>query len=161
VIARADPHAQGEQRLLAYFTAKRDTAGLASELRALVRSRLPDYMWPGAFVRMDRLPQAENGKIARRALPDPGYPRPELAVAYRAATSRTERTLRQLWLEVLRLDDAGVDDPFLDLGGDSLQAAQIVSRVRSRFGAEVSMAELLATGTIAGMARLLERPAMS
>jgi amino acid adenylation domain-containing protein len=161
VIARADPRMQGEQRLLAYFTAKRDTAGLAMALRALVRSRLPDYMWPVAFVRMDRLPQAENGKIARRALPDPGHPRPELAVAYRAATSKTERTLRQLWLDVLRLDDAGVDDAFLDLGGDSLQAAQIVSRVRARFGAEVSIAELLATGTIAGMARLLERPMTS
>lgn len=157
VIGRADTRAQAEQRLIAYFVSKHDRPGLAASLRAQVRSVLPDYMCPAAFVRMDRFPQADNGKVARRALPDPGSPRPELDVAYRAPTSSIERTLRGIWLEVLRLDDVGVDDPFLDLGGDSLQAAQVASRVRTRLAADLSMVDLLSAGTIAAMARLLTR----
>jgi amino acid adenylation domain-containing protein len=158
-IGRADARAQNEQRLIAYFVAKHDhdRPGLAASLRAHVRSVLPDYMWPAAFVRMERFPQADNGKVARRALPDPGSSRPELDIAYRAPTSSIERTLREIWLEVLRLDDAGVDDPFVDLGGDSLRAAQVASRVRTRLAADLSMADLLSAGTIAAMARLLTR----
>jgi len=126
------------------------------ELRKLVVSQLPDPMWPAAYVRMDRFPQADNGKVARRALPEPGDGRPELDVAYRAASTDTERALTRIWTDVLQLADVGVDDPFLDVGGDSLRAAEIALRVRTRFAARVSVADLLATATIAAMAVLLE-----
>jgi amino acid adenylation domain-containing protein len=156
VIGRADARAEGEQRLVAYIVAKHDRPGLVASLRAQLRSTLPDYMWPAAFARMDRFPQAENGKVARRALPDPGMPRPELEAPYRAPASPTEHALHAIWLEVLRLDDAGVDDPFLDLGGNSLQAAQIVSLVRTRLSVELPVADPLSSGTIAAMARSVE-----
>jgi acyl carrier protein len=156
VIGRADKHAQGEQRLIAYFVAKQDRPGLVASLRAQLRLVLPDHMWPSAFVRMERLPQADNGKVARRALPEPDSQRPELAIVYRAPASPVEHALRDIWLEVLRLDDAGVDDPFLDLGGNSLQAAQIASLVRTRFDLELNLADLLSSGTIASMARAVE-----
>ncbi len=152
VIGRADPRRPGEQRLVAYFTAKRGHAVNAGELRKLVASQLPDPMWPSAYVRMEHLPQSDNGKVARRALPEPSGERPELDVAYRAATTDTERALTKIWTEVLQLADVGVDDPFLDLGGDSLQAAEIALRVRVRFAARVSVADLLIAATIAAMA---------
>ena len=156
VIGRSDAHRHGEQRLVAYFVARSDCTVSAAELRKLVVSQLPDPMWPAAYVRMERFPQADNGKVARRALPEPGDGRPELDVAYRAARTDTERALTPIWAEVLQLADIGVDDPFLDLGGDSLRAAEIVSRIGIRFAARVSVADLLASPTIAAMATLLD-----
>jgi nonribosomal peptide synthetase DhbF len=87
-------------------------------------------------------------------MPDDG--RPELDVAYRAARTDTERALTRIWTDVLQLADIGVDDPFLEIGGDSLRAAEIALRVRIRFAALVSVADLMASATIAAMAVLLD-----
>ncbi len=156
VIGRADARAPDEKRLIAYFVAKSGRAVTVAELRKLVVSQLPGPMWPAAYVRRERFPQADNGKVARRALPEPSEGRPELDVAHRAATTDTERALTTIWTDVLRLAGVGIDDPFLDLGGDSLRAAEIALRVRIRFAARVSVADLLASATIATMAILVD-----
>ncbi len=156
VVGRPDARRQGEQRLVAYFVAKRGRAVDVAQLRKLVASQLPGPMWPAAYVRMERFPQADNGKVARPALPEPGDGRPELEVAYRAGSTDTERALTRIWTDVLQLADVGVDDPFLEVGGDSLRAAEIALRVRIRFTARVSVMDLLASATIAAMATLID-----
>ena len=94
----------------------------AARLHGAVRLRLPGRASP------DRI-----GKVDRRALPAPGRDRPALAIPYVAPRTSVEADVARLWADVLDLERVGVDDPFLDLGGDSLLAMRVVSRLRESF----------------------------
>ena len=118
-----------ELRLAVYYTA---ADGLDAEgLKAYLAARLPDYMIPSFFVALDQLPLTVNGKVDRAALPQPdgdeGGSR-----HYVAPTTANERILAQVWSEVLRLGQVGVEDHFFDLGGDSILSIQIVARARQQ-----------------------------
>lgn len=119
----------GDRRLAAYVVqAARETLQV-SELREYVSSKLPEYMVPSAFVLMEKLPLTANGKVDRRALPMPAGDRLAMAQAYIAPGTATEKMLSSIWAEVLHLDQVGAQDDFFDLGGNSLLAAQVISRV--------------------------------
>ncbi|HEV3050189.1 MAG TPA: amino acid adenylation domain-containing protein, partial [Longimicrobium sp.] len=129
VVARED--VPGEKRLVGYVVG----AVEVDALRAHMRQSLPEYMVPGAFVVLDRLPLTANGKVDRKALPAP-----ELASAedrYVAPRTQVEEVLAGIWAEVLRLERVGVEESFIDLGGHSLLATRVVSRVRAVFGIEL------------------------
>lgn len=89
----------------------------------------------------------------RRALPPPGTGRPDLDAPYRAAAGEVERAVAEIWQDVLGLEAVGVDDPFLDLGGDSLQAMQVLARVLATFRVEIALSALLSAATVADMVR--------
>ncbi|MFL6129406.1 MAG: amino acid adenylation domain-containing protein [Mycobacteriales bacterium] len=132
VLARED--LPGDRRLVAYLVpAGGGPLDLAS-VRAHVAGQLPGYLWPAGYVRLDRLPLTANGKVDRRALPVP-----ELGAADGPAGSRTphEQLLCDLVADVLGRPGAGVADSFFDLGGHSLTATRLVSRIRSTFGVEL------------------------
>jgi acyl carrier protein len=88
-------------------------------------------------------------------LPSPGSVRPSLDALYVAPRTPFEEQLCLIWAEVLRLDSVGVDDNFLDLGGHSLAATQIVSRVQQTFGLSISLQLLLSASTVAAMALMI------
>ena len=144
-----------EARLVGYFVTRPATAPTVSAIRRALASRLPEYMIPAAFVRLDAFPLAPNGKIARRALPPPGGMRPRLEAAYAPAVTAEQQRLVSLWKEVLRLDEVGIDDPFLELGGDSLLAAQIVARVLRDFAVDMPLDTLLEAASVRSMAATL------
>ena len=149
----ADVARSGEQRLAAYYVAAPADRVSAGELRRFIAARLPEYMVPAALVRMERFPQSPNGKVLRRSFPAPDNSRLDRDLPYRAPESDIEVTLVAIWTDVLRMDGVGVDDPFLDLGGDSLHAMSIAARVVERFALDVSPADLLErTSTIAAVA---------
>ncbi|MCP9948753.1 amino acid adenylation domain-containing protein [Actinomadura madurae] len=113
-----------DDRLVAYVVGNGvDTA----ELRRFAGRHLPGYMVPAAVVELDALPLTANGKLDRRALPDPDF---TAKVSSRAPGTPEEETLAGLFAEVLNLERVGVDDGFFDLGGDSIIAIQLVSRAR-------------------------------
>ncbi|SPT57037.1 Dimodular nonribosomal peptide synthase [Actinomadura madurae] len=113
-----------DDRLIAYVVGNGvDTA----ELRRFAGRHLPGYMVPAAVVELDALPLTANGKLDRRALPDPDF---TAKVSSRAPRTPEEETLAGLFAEVLNLERVGVDDGFFDLGGDSIIAIQLVSRAR-------------------------------
>ncbi|MER5931170.1 amino acid adenylation domain-containing protein [Streptomyces sp. NPDC002054] len=124
------------------------TAGVSTaELRKFVSARLPEYMVPSAFVMLDRLPLAPNGKLDRAALPAPVFK----GEVYRGPSNEVEETLAAVFAEVLGVDRVGVDDDFFAIGGDSIRSIQVVSRSRAR-GVEVSPREVFQCRTVAELA---------
>ncbi|SOD59515.1 amino acid adenylation domain-containing protein [Streptomyces zhaozhouensis] len=151
VVTRRDE--RGGDRLVAYLVG--DERGEATRapaaLRAFAAGRLPAHMLPSAFVALEAFPLTPNGKVDRRALPDPGREHVG-AGPFVAPLTETERLLARLWAEELGLDRVGTADTFRDLGGHSIAALRIALRVREATGVEVPIAGLLTGGTVASLA---------
>ncbi|HEU0088804.1 MAG TPA: non-ribosomal peptide synthase/polyketide synthase, partial [Pseudonocardiaceae bacterium] len=149
VVARAA--GSGPKRLVAYVVAAVGRPVPApDELRRLVADALPDYMVPAAFVTLDTLPLTRNGKLDRKALPEPEFGAVRGA-GYLAPRTEHEAVLAGIWAEVLRVDRVGVDDNFFELGGDSILSIQVVARARQA-GLGVMPRDVFTHPTVAGMA---------
>ncbi|HET7461732.1 MAG TPA: amino acid adenylation domain-containing protein [Longimicrobium sp.] len=146
VVARED--APGEKRLVAYVVG--DDTAAADALRAHLAAALPEYMVPGAYVRLERLPLTPNGKLDRAALPSPEGDA-HAAQAYEAPLGDTERTLAAIWAEVLGIDRVGRRDNFFELGGHSLLAVQVIARMRE-VGLHLEVQALFELPTLAALA---------
>jgi amino acid adenylation domain-containing protein len=146
-----------EKRLVAYIVPQEEQAPTTSDLRAHLQKSIPDYMVPSAFVALDRLPLNPNGKVDRKALPEPRDERPEMEKEYVPPRSATEAALVWIWCETLGVQRVGVHDNFFELGGHSLLATQLISRVRATFQLEVPLREVFQQPTVAGLAAAIER----
>jgi amino acid adenylation domain-containing protein len=145
-----------KKRLVAYVVLADDSAPSISELRNFLTKTLPEYMVPSAFIILDALPLSPNGKVDRRALPAPERTRPELEEAYEAPRSPVEEVVARIWAEVLGVDEVGVHDNFFALGGHSLQATQVISRLQDVFELELPLRHLFESPTVAGLAKKME-----
>ncbi|HEX2203634.1 MAG TPA: phosphopantetheine-binding protein, partial [Longimicrobium sp.] len=143
----------GAARLVAWLLPAGGPASPA-ELRAAVREVLPEPMVPSAFVWMDAFPLTPSGKLDRRALPEPGGVRPEVA-EYVAPRTPAEEALAAIWREVLGVERVGVHDRFFDLGGHSLLATQVVSRIQRALGLALPLRALFEAPTVAALAERL------
>ncbi|MBX2998041.1 MAG: non-ribosomal peptide synthetase [Caldilineaceae bacterium] len=141
----------GAEKLVAYMVPQGSPRPTVTELRAFLAGWLTEQMVPTAYVWLERLPTTLQGKLDRMNLPMPGYARPHLAIAYRAPQTPLEEQLTAIWSGVLAVDEIGVDDPFLDLGGDSLKAMQILTQVMALFQVEIKPSDLFVAQTIAEM----------
>lgn len=112
-------------------------------------------MIPASFIPLDSLPLTPNGKINRQLLPAPNRSRPELETPMVAPRSEVEKQLAQIWTEILALDEVGICDNFLALGGDSLSASRVVSAVMQHFQVEIPLRALFQSPTIAEMAGVI------
>ena len=150
----ARPAAPDDVRLVAYYTSREEIP--SSELRRFLERSLPRDVIPTAFIRLDRMPMAESGKVDRAALPRTESQRPTLAVTFVAPRTDVEQLLSDLWSDVLDLDHIGVHDDFFELGGDSMQSIQIVAAARER-GVVFAPRDLFVHPTIAGLAAIVSR----
>ncbi|MFI6652172.1 amino acid adenylation domain-containing protein [Streptomyces sp. NPDC050529] len=164
VIAREGRGSGAGKRLVAYVapvatggdpTADGPRGPESKELHAFVAERLPDFMVPSAFVVLDRLPLAPNGKLDRAALPEPEY----TGAAYRAPRTTREEALAALFAEVLGVDRVGIDDGFFELGGHSLLATRLIGRARTVLGIEVPVRKIFDLPTVAALASWSEESA--
>ncbi|HET9186119.1 MAG TPA: amino acid adenylation domain-containing protein, partial [Solirubrobacterales bacterium] len=153
VVAREDR--PGDVRLVGYVSSAAGTAPSPQALAAFLAERLPAYMVPAAWVLRERLPLTANGKVDRAALPAP-VERGE-GGAYVASRSPVEQVLAGIWEEVLELQRVGVEDDFFALGGHSLVAAQVTSRVLQAFSVELPLRLLFEHPTVAALAAEVER----
>ena len=147
----------GEQRLVAYLAPTSRVAVTVSALRRFLSEKLPGYMIPSTFVVLDALPLAANGKVDRSALPLPALVRPELDTPFVSPRTPFEETVAEIWAETLGLDRVGINDNFVDLGGNSLVAARIISRVFNTFQVEVPLPLFFGAPTVADMAVVVEQ----
>ncbi|MGZ8444779.1 MAG: phosphopantetheine-binding protein, partial [Candidatus Binatia bacterium] len=137
------------------FVPRNKPSPSVGNLREYLGARLPPYMVPSVFVALPELPLTETGKVNRRALPDPGKSRPNLATLLVAPTTEVESKLAAIWEDVLSLDQVGVNDNFFDLGGHSLAATRVVSRVIKQFQLELPLQSLFQSPTVAEMAAVI------
>ncbi|MER8447868.1 amino acid adenylation domain-containing protein [Mesorhizobium sp. M1066] len=151
----------GEKQLVAYVVCgpnagsdEDDGGGLAAALRAHVSGRLPDYMVPAAYVRIEALPLTPNGKLDRKALPAPADDAHARA-AYEAPRGAVETALAQIWAELLGVERVGRHDHFFELGGHSLLAVQLLSRA-SDLGLKFSAADLFHAPVLKELASRVE-----
>jgi amino acid adenylation domain-containing protein len=149
VVLRRD--APNEERLVAYMVldGTKQTPS-TSELRAFLLPKLPDYMVPAAFVRLEALPLTPNGKIDRRALPAPDWSGQNRTARYVAPRNADEQLMARIWAEVLRLEQVGVNDNLFELGADSLHVFQIAARA-NKAGIAVTPRQILQFRSIASI----------
>jgi acyl carrier protein len=154
VIARED--VPGEKMLVAYLVVKNPPADLVDQLRSRIRTTMPEYMVPSRFVILDSLPLTHNGKLDRKALPAPSAC--EQASRGTAIAPRTapEELVAGMFREVLKRTDIGVFDNFFDLGGDSLMAARLMSRLRAASGMNLPLRSLFEHPTVARLAEAID-----
>ncbi len=141
-----------EKRIVAYVVSKPEAELSAEDLRYYLVERLPDYMVPNNFVLLESMPLTNNGKVDRKALPEPDAQRPELAESYVAPRTPIEQQLSEIWSAMLGLELVGVNDNFFELGGHSLLATQFVSTVRKQFQIELPLHVIFDSPTVAEMA---------
>jgi amino acid adenylation domain-containing protein len=151
VLARRDG-GDGESRLVAYLVAEPAAAPSPQDLRHFLKAGLPEPMIPSAFVMLEALPLTPHGKVDRKALPAPEAMESAQERAYVAPRSAVEETLAAIWSEVLRVERVGMEDDFFLLGGHSLSAARVLSRVRDALEVELPLTVVFETPTVAGMA---------
>ncbi|NMZ19529.1 non-ribosomal peptide synthetase [Pseudomonas rhodesiae] len=145
VVAHDGP--SGKQ-LVAYVVPARatDDGALRDSLRRALKTRLPDYMVPTHFMFLAQMPLTPNGKLDRKGLPAPDASL--MQQTYVAPETELEQQIAAIWAEVLRLPQVGVNDNFFEVGGHSLLAIQITSRVQAELGLDVPLVEVFQTETL-------------
>lgn len=139
----------GPRRILAYVSAPGELS--EGDLRSFAAETLPGYMLPERIIRVERMPLTRNGKVDLALLPDPTTVRPEQLGPLEQPKTELEKTLRAIWSSVLRIEGIGVNDQFMDLGGDSLRAVLILAQIQRQLGANADFRVVL-NGTIRSLA---------
>ncbi|GCL39115.1 non-ribosomal peptide synthase [Sphaerospermopsis reniformis] len=150
VIVREDN--PGQKQLVSYLIPHQHSTVTISEMRQYLKETLPEYMVPHSFVTLETLPITPNGKIDRRALPAPET-RTGLEIKIVPPRNQTEKILAQIWAEVLRTKQIGINDNFFELGGDSILSIQILAKAKQA-GLQLTAKQLFANQTIAELAAI-------
>lgn len=145
----------GEKRLTGYIVALPDAA-TAGELRKYLKSSLPEYMVPADFVFLKSFPLTPNGKVDRRALPEPLTIEAVQAEGFIAPRDELESKMAALWEQVLSRKRIGVQDNFFELGGHSLLAVRLTSRIEKQFGRKLTITALIQAPTIESLVAFLK-----
>jgi amino acid adenylation domain-containing protein len=150
--------ASNQKVLVTYVVPKKGRTLTASVIKDFAATALPEFMVPTHVVVMPTgLPVTVNGKVDRKALPDPLAA--DVSRVHRAPSTDTERRLLPIWQEVLRAQQLSVDDNFFDKGGHSLLATMLVSRIKKDLGVVVPLSALFAANTVEKLARSMEAAA--
>jgi amino acid adenylation domain-containing protein/non-ribosomal peptide synthase protein (TIGR01720 family) len=154
VIASED--ALENRRLVAYVVPNTQPAPTTSNLRTYLQDRLPAYMLPSIFIMLEHLPLLPNGKVNRKALPSPDTATNEVVRTFVAPRSPVEESLVEIWQELLGRSNVGIHDNFFEIGGQSLLATQLISRLQAIWQIELPLRSFFEEPTIAQLAARIE-----
>ncbi len=153
VVVREDR--PGDRRLTACIVPAMGAVSVP-ELRSFLKSKLPDYMVPSAFVQLEKLPLNANGKVDRKTLATADIGRAELESEFIAPRTPIEEAIAGIWADVLRVEHVGAHDDFFAVGGHSLLATQVMSRIRQVFQVELPLRAIFETSTVTALADRVE-----
>ncbi|WP_431088386.1 amino acid adenylation domain-containing protein [Paenibacillus sp. 8b26] len=151
VLAHEDK--QGENQLVAYYVAEREVS--SSELRSLLAKELPNYMVPTYFVQLEHIPLTPNGKIDRKALPAPEGKLQD-GIEHIAPRTWVESKLAMIWKEILDLAQVSVKDNFFEIGGHSLRATTLVSKIHKEMNKSLPLRSIFEAPTIEQLAEVMD-----
>ncbi len=154
VVLARDGNGSGEKVLAAYAVVAGGSRLTGEHLRQQLKQQLPDYMVPSAVILLDRLPLTPNGKVDRKALPDPetaSFRKPWVE-----PSTPTERTIAVIWEEVLHHQQVSADDNFFEIGGHSLMATQVISRIRQQFSIEIALRTIFEVPVLKSLAQAVD-----
>lgn len=154
VVVREDE--LGSKRLVAYTVLHPEQTLTIGKLRCFLEKKLPNYMVPSAFVRLEALPLTPNGKINHQMLPAPDLTQIQSEFNFVAPSTPVEEILAGIWIDVLNVQKVGIYDNFFELGGHSLLATRIISLVRQVFEIELPLRRLFEEPTVAKLAKDIE-----
>ena len=155
VVAREDE--PGQKQLVAYIVPKSGAVPEPESLRQHLRQSLPDYMVPSAFVLLEKFTLTSSGKVDRKALPAPSGDSALDAQNLVEPRTETERAVAAIWCEILKLQKVGAESNFFDIGGHSLLAIRVVSRIRDQFQVDLSPRVFFANATVAALAHEIDQ----
>jgi amino acid adenylation domain-containing protein len=158
VMARRDE--AGDSFLAAYIVPSSTDGIKTEELRGYLSKNLPEYMIPSIYISLERLPMTPNGKVDRKALPEPEFNASNTGREYRPPVNQIETKLQQIWTGVLRRGTGtelpiGMDDNFFERGGNSIKLVKLISEIEQEFGHAVPMAQIISAPTIGHTSRYL------
>jgi amino acid adenylation domain-containing protein len=153
----AQESSSGDSRLIAYVVSSPESKTTFKELHAFLSSRLPDYMIPANFVRLDSLPVNSNGKVDRASLPAPRASNSLQDDVQVLPTSSVERAVAEILSGLLKVEQIGANANFFMIGVHSLLGTQLIARVRDTFGVDLPLRNLFSNPTVAGIAKEIER----
>ena len=154
VMARED--IPGDKRIVAYVVADSAPEFVTGELHQYLSTQMPEYMIPAAFVVLEELPLLANGKVDRTRLPAPDALPHHRTQDYVEPRNEMERSLAAIFAEVLGVERVGIYDNFFLLGGHSLSATQVITRVRDTLHVNIPLRRIFATPTVAGLSEKAE-----
>jgi len=152
-IVAARDRMDGQKSLVAYLVVDADVFSGVGEIIRSLSSRLPRHMIPQHFHLMDALPKTFTGKVDRNALPLPSLSRIHVRAAFEEPVNDAEAEILAIWETAFGFSPIGVQDDFLELGGDSILSVRIINRVMDRFGLQITYAEMLDSRSVAEMAQ--------
>jgi acyl carrier protein len=155
VAARED--SRGDKYLIGYVVLDGESQPTAAALQEFLRQRLPDYMVPAVFVKLESLPLMPSGKVDREALPLPSDSNILRDEQFLQVRTLVEKRVAGILAELLSLQQVGVDDDFFLLGGHSLLATQVVAQIDDAFGIELTLRDVFEAPTVAELSDKIER----
>ncbi len=152
-VVAAKTTTDGDLVLVGYYISEYEPD--ITSVKTYLAQSLPDYMIPSLYVKIDEVPLTHNGKINTKALPEPDFDAVVLSVEYVAPSTETEVFLAKTWAETLNVDRVGIKDNFFDLGGHSLKAIKVISRVNKELEAACSLKDIFEYPTVELFAKAL------
>jgi polyketide synthase PksJ len=134
---------RGEKILVGYVEMEEGKEMKEEEMKERLKERMPEYMVVRRYVKMERMPMQPNGKIDRKALPEPEDIRKKMKEEYVGPRSELEESITEVWKEVLQLDKVGINDNFFDLGGHSISLIELQHKLQEALQKEIIITDLL------------------
>jgi amino acid adenylation domain-containing protein len=150
------PSALGDETLVAYLVKEKNTAFTDKQLQNYLEQRLPGYMRPSQFITLEKLPLTPVGKVDHAALLAPGKGKSAFDEEFVPPRTTVEKLLADIWCELLGVDEVGVYDNFFNLGGHSLIAIKVATRIREAFHQDINLGAMFETPTVAALAEMIE-----
>ncbi|MEM9271688.1 MAG: amino acid adenylation domain-containing protein [Cyanobacteria bacterium P01_F01_bin.143] len=144
-----------DKKIIAYVVARTESAPSVKELRTFLKEKLPDHMIPAAFIMITNIPLAPSGKVDRKALPEPNISRTE--TEFVLPRNATEKTIVDIYGEILKQDKISINDNFFEIGGHSLIATRVISQIRQIFKVELPLRTLFEHPTIVALAQEIQK----